>query len=283
MLHCLMKISFETLPQARTRATVEIPEERVLKAEEEALRALGSKITVQGFRPGNAPLHAIRERVPERELQEEMVQRLLPELLQSVITQAKVTPIIPPRVELRSRTPFLLFITLIAKPTVMISTKKLQKDLADRRATQIGKPLEEEALLEAVASHIQVELAPELIEDAVRDLLEQQVRHLAEHGATFQEWLTQSKKTLEQFIAELRPHAEKRLRIRFGVGALMTEWKFEVRESEMQEAVTALLAPLSEEERTKLQPHYIPGARAYEQFRSQKIVEKVIERLQKGT
>lgn len=274
-----MKITFEHLPQARTRATVEVPEDHGQKAEEEALRALGSKITVPGFRPGNAPLAIVKERTPEKEVQEETVQRLLPEVLQSVIKEAKVTPIIPPRVELRSRTPFTLIITLVAKPDARISVKKLEKDLADRRVQQIGKPLEEETFLEVVAQHTQVDLATELVDDEVRDLLEQQVRYLTEHTVTFQEWLAQTRKTFEQFIAELRAPAEKRLRIRFGVGALIEEWKLQVSEQEMQEAVNALLASLPEDQRKTLQPHYTPGARAYEQFRSQKLVERVMEKL----
>ncbi len=260
-----MQVSLKKLPQARTQVTVIFDEEQALQAEEEAVRGLGKSLSIQGFRPGMAPLHLLRERLSQDRIKEETVHHLLPAAMED-IQKKGVKPIVTPRVELTQLTPFTLTIILVEKPEVKVDTKKIHA-------------ADESTLLDLVAEHTKVDLAAELLDEEVREVATSHIRKLEQAGISFEQWLQQGKKTPEEFLKELRPIAEKRLRIRLGISYLMEEWKVAVSDDEVSKGVSALLSPLEASDRESLSVLYEPGGRAYEQFRYQKMVEKVIARL----
>ena len=270
-----MNITLKKLPQARTQATVIFDDAEVKGAEESAIKGLGKTLSLPGFRPGTAPISLLRERLSSERIREEIVHQLLPKALEDAQKKG-VKPIISPRVELTNLNPLTLMITFVEKPEVKVDRKKIQT-----AAGKIEKENDADGtkLLEVLASHTKVDLAPELLDAEVRDLLEQHARRLEQMGSSLSQWLTETKKSPEDFLKELRPSAHKRLQIRLGMSALLEEWKITVSDEAMEEAITSLLQPLPEAERTQLRSLHKPGSRAYEQFRYQKMVEMVFTRL----
>ena len=271
-----MQITLKKLAQARTQVTVVFDDEQAKNAEEAAVKGLGKNLSIQGFRPGMAPLHLLRERLSQDRIKEETVHHLLPAAMED-IQKKGVKPIVTPRVELTAQKPLTLTITLVEKPEVQVDAKKIQA--AAPKDSQEEKSADESKLLDLVAEHTKVDLAAELLDEEVRELAGSHIRKLEQAGISFEQWLSQGKKSPEDFLKELRPVAEKRLRIRLGISSLMEEWKVAVTDEEVSGAVTALLSPLGASEQESLRTLYKPQSRAYEQFRYQKMVEKVLSRL----
>ena len=271
-----MQITLKKLAQARTQVTVVFDDEQAKNAEEAAVKGLGKNLSIQGFRPGMAPLHLLRERLPQDRIKEETVHHLLPAAMEDIKMRG-VKPIVTPRVELTAQKPLTLTITLVEKPEVQVDAKKIQA--AAPKDSQEEKSADESKLLDLVAEHTKVDLAAELLDEEVRELAGSHIRKLEQAGISFEQWLSQGKKSPEDFLKELRPVAEKRLRIRLGISSLMEEWKVAVTDEEVSGAVTALLSPLGASEQESLRTLYKPQSRAYEQFRYQKMVEKVLSRL----
>jgi len=288
-----MTITLKKLGASRTQVTAVFTDERAKQAEEAAVKGLGANLKLPGFRPGNAPIPLLRENLPLERIHEETVHILLPEAMKEI--QAKgVKPIVTPRVELTALTPLTLTITLVEKPEAKVDVKRVQKGFAEKmkekkkKSEEKGEVKKEEKadeasdeslLLDLLAEHTKVDLAPELIDEEVRALLEQHARRLEQMGSSLDAWIQQSKKAPQDILTEFRPVAEKRLKIRFGVSTLIEEWKLITTDEEVTQAVTTLLAPLPEEQRKALQSLYERGTEPYEQFRFQKTVEKVLSRL----
>lgn len=82
---------------------------------------------------------------------------------------------------------------------------------------------EEGKLLELISEHTKVDLAPELIADETEVIIEQHAHRLSQHGVSLENWLSSQKKSIHDLLKELRPDAEKRLKIRYGIAQLMKD------------------------------------------------------------
>ncbi len=118
------------LPSARTQFVVTVEPKEMLAAESAALARIGGNVTVPGFRPGKAPADKVKEKVNPDALLEETVRQILPEAITNVITEHKLQPILPPRVEVQSKDPLTIQVTLVEKPDVKVKAvdkSKLKK------------------------------------------------------------------------------------------------------------------------------------------------------------
>jgi trigger factor len=76
----------------------EIPAENVEKATDKLARDYAKMARIPGFRPGKAPIPLIRRRFAS-DLHGEVVQNLVPEFLEQVLTEKKMIPVTRPQVE----------------------------------------------------------------------------------------------------------------------------------------------------------------------------------------
>ena len=113
------------LKQARTSCTVTLTADEVAAAEKKVLADASKSVRIEGFRPGHAPETMVRERVGESALAEEVVRAVLPEVMQAILKEHAVKPVIPPNVEMQSRNPLTLVITFVERPDVTL--KKAEK------------------------------------------------------------------------------------------------------------------------------------------------------------
>lgn len=126
------------LKQSRVQCAVACTAEEVAAAEEKVLRRAAETMRLPGFRPGKAPLASVREKMGEDALMEEIVREVLPDLFETIIKEHRVKPIIPPKVELQSRTPLTLTLVFIEKPDVTVKgadkirVKKTETTIAEK-------------------------------------------------------------------------------------------------------------------------------------------------------
>lgn len=417
------KSSIERLPGPRVTCTVSFSEQQVEAAQEKALRQLGKDTRIKGFRPGKAPVEMLRQQIDAGDLLQETIRALLPSIIEQLMSEHGLKPIIPPKVEAQSRTPLTLTVTFVEQPDVAlkgISKIKIAKrepkleekdieqmidfvlskhrkttpvDRAAQEGDQVtmsfkgtteqgtdipeiteedyqviigsstllpgfeqqltglkaleeksftltfpekhdaeqlrGKPVtfrvkvkqvaqvekpaltdafakqqlgapsaeafrtrmkqsmleqeqhilrrrQEEELFDAIRGATIVELAPELVEEETRAIVQEIDRSLQQRGKTFDDWLKQQPKKPDEVRRDLAEQARKRLRLRLGMSKLIEERAVDITDEEMQQAIDQLLARLPEKDHEQLRQAYVKGQHAYEQLKWQKKVEKVM-------
>jgi trigger factor len=94
-----VKVSSTELPPRQVSLAIEVEQERLDRAMDEAFRRLSGRVDVPGFRRGKAPRPMIERMIGRDRIVEEALDRLLPEVVTEAIEQEKVEPFTRPRVE----------------------------------------------------------------------------------------------------------------------------------------------------------------------------------------
>ena len=94
-----MQSAVETLSPTRVRLTVEVPFDELKGELDSAYKKIGAQVRVQGFRPGKVPPRILDQRVGRGVVLEEAVQEALPRLYSEAVTEAGVTPVGRPEVD----------------------------------------------------------------------------------------------------------------------------------------------------------------------------------------
>jgi trigger factor len=94
-----VKVSLTELPPRQVSLAIEVEQERVDRAVDEAFRRLASRVDVPGFRRGKAPRPMVERMLGHSRIVEDAIERLVPDVVAEAIVQEKVEPYTRPRVE----------------------------------------------------------------------------------------------------------------------------------------------------------------------------------------
>src|ERR1700756_1844043 len=94
-----LSIETEPLPKSQVGMTIEVPAALVDATYERVLTRLASKAKIEGFRPGRAPRQLVEARVGPAALREEVVETIVPEVVQQALRDQSIDPIDNPDVE----------------------------------------------------------------------------------------------------------------------------------------------------------------------------------------
>lgn len=114
------------------------------------------------------------------------------------------------------------------------SIEKLRISIADalkRQKEHAEQKRREEAFFAQVQKSTDVDLASELLENEEQHMLDSLQESLHAQNLSFAEWLKRTGKGEEVFRKDLRAEAERRLRIRFGIDALLQEHQIAVEDT----------------------------------------------------
>ena len=92
-----MKVDVKRVDAVKRELRFEIPKERVAQKFDEVYHELGKIVKVKGFRSGKVPRH-ILESQHSKTAQDEVFQKLIPEVYQEGITQEQLTPLDVPEI-----------------------------------------------------------------------------------------------------------------------------------------------------------------------------------------
>lgn len=95
-----MKSSVETLSPTRVKMTVEVPYEELKPSVDAAYKAIGSQISIPGFRPGKVPARIIEQRVGKGAVMQEAVNDALPKYYGDAVEENDLRPMGQPEVDL---------------------------------------------------------------------------------------------------------------------------------------------------------------------------------------
>jgi len=93
-----MQVSVESLSALERRITVTVPEEVLEKAFDKRIASFAKQAKIDGFRPGKAPIHHIKQRYGTA-AREEALGDVINSSLKDAILQEKINPAAPPSIE----------------------------------------------------------------------------------------------------------------------------------------------------------------------------------------
>ncbi|MBM3231386.1 trigger factor [Candidatus Peregrinibacteria bacterium] len=146
---------------------------------------------------------------------------------------------------------------------------------------QIERGRRERALFDAIADATNVDIAPELLDEEVKSMVEEFAKQLERQGLSLDQYLTHAKLTPETFIEDMKRQSEKRMKTRLGVESLVLSEKIEVTPEQTEAAIRGIADRAPEADRLQIFSAYAEGSNAREQLIWQQKVEELIARLLK--
>lgn len=212
--------------------TVTIPWPQVHVAYQSRLQEIADTLTLDGFRPGKAPLPMVEEKVGKKRVFSDVIQKVLPPSYQEEIKSRNLTPMISPRVKavaLDEGKDWQFEIAVVTKPTVDLGNleEKLTEALAPGKIVTPGKPehsKEEKMRLvfDAVLPTAKVDLPSLLIEEEVNFRLSQLVDQLQTIGLTVEQYLSSKQLTSELLRQSYEKTARESLTLNLALDRIAT-------------------------------------------------------------
>ncbi|MGD2080596.1 MAG: trigger factor [Nitrospirota bacterium] len=111
----------EDISATKKRLRIEIPSEAIESEMQSGLRGLQKRAKIPGFRPGKAPLSIIEKRFG-KEVEGDVMEKLLPEYYSSALKEANLSPVARPVFEaeprLRRNSPLEMTLTVEIRPEI---------------------------------------------------------------------------------------------------------------------------------------------------------------------
>jgi trigger factor len=113
-----LTIHTEEDAQRQVALTIEVAEDRIEKAVQAKIRTLSRDVHIPGFRKGKVPAQVLVRRVGEEALRAEVIDEVLPDILQEALTEANLEPYGMPRVDDMTLKPLVVKLTVPLEPEV---------------------------------------------------------------------------------------------------------------------------------------------------------------------
>ena len=156
--------------------------------------------------------------------------------------------------------------------------KRISESMREQEE-EMDRQRREGMLFDAIRTATKVDVAPELLDEEERVLLDDIGRQLEERQEKFEAWLSRTKRTQEALRKELQEEAGRRITLRFGVQKLLEDRKIELTPEETKEAVDRRLAELPEDQRAQAASYYAAGGDGHDEIVWTKRVEKLVKGL----
>src|SRR6059058_3081620 len=191
-----LSVVTERLPKSQVGMNIEVPAEMVDATYDRVLNRLASRAKIEGFRPGRAPRALVEARVGPAALREEVVETMVPEVVQQALVKESIDPIDNPDVEvleLERGRPAKLKATISVMPEVTLgdATKldvdkhphEVTDEMVERRLEDLREPMAEITPVERevrtgdiAVIDIEVEVDGKIVESETRKATEAEVR-----------------------------------------------------------------------------------------------------------
>ena len=191
-----LSVVTERLPKSQVGMTIEVPAEDVNATYDRVLNRLASRARIEGFRPGHAPRALVEARLGPAVLREEVVETMVPEVVQRALNKESIDPIENPDVEvleLERGRPARLKATISVMPEVTLADAsalriettpvEVTDEMLERRLEDLREPMaeitpvEREVRLGDIAViDIEVEVDGQIVESETRKSTEAEVK-----------------------------------------------------------------------------------------------------------
>ena len=193
-----LSVVTERLPKSQVGMQIEVPADVVDATYDRVLNRLASRAKIEGFRPGKAPRALIEARIGAAALREEVVETMVPEVVQQALLKESIDPIDNPDVEVveldRGR-PAKLKATISVMPEVELAdvaqldvpapdhTHEVTDEMLERRLDDLREPMAEITPVERevragdiAVIDVEVEVEGKVVESETRKSTEAEIR-----------------------------------------------------------------------------------------------------------
>jgi trigger factor len=115
-----MKVSTENLENRQIALNIEAEASELDKSLDEAYRHLVNEVSIPGFRKGKAPRAILVQHIGKKNLLEEALEHLIPQLYEQAIESQKLEPIAGPQIEITQTEPVVFKAIVSLKPEVKL-------------------------------------------------------------------------------------------------------------------------------------------------------------------
>ena len=115
-----MKVSTENLGNCQTVLTIEAEASELDKSLDEAYHHLVNEVSIPGFRKGKAPRAILVQHIGKKNLVEEALEYLIPQLYKQAIESQEIEPIARPEIEVTQTEPVVFKAIVSLKPEVKL-------------------------------------------------------------------------------------------------------------------------------------------------------------------
>ncbi|TEU18658.1 MAG: trigger factor [Dehalococcoidia bacterium] len=115
-----MKVSTENLGNCQTALTIEAEDKELDKSLDEAYHHLVNEVSVPGFRKGKTPRAILVQHIGKKNLLDEALEHLIPQLYKQAIESQKLEPIAGPQIEITQTEPVIFKAVMSLQPEVKL-------------------------------------------------------------------------------------------------------------------------------------------------------------------
>ncbi len=115
-----MKVSTENLGNCQTVLTIEAEASELDKSLDEAYHHLVNEVSIPGFRKGKAPRAILVQHIGKKDLLEEALEHLIPQLYKQAIESQEIDPLARPEIEVTQTEPLVFKAIVSLKPEVKL-------------------------------------------------------------------------------------------------------------------------------------------------------------------
>lgn len=257
-----------------------LPLAKVAPVYQQVMQTAASRLKIDGFRLGKAPLAIAKAKLDPAQLLEKTLTKLLPEYYQAEITKQKITPISEPEflpVKLNLDQDWEVTAILATQPTIKLAgyqkiasraKKAAQQTLTETAASKAKKPTQpaktdsqeklatseppkeltaaqrDDLLTQAIIKELVKEIKPTvpeiLIKQQTRQELENFVSRLKQLNVDLDQYLTAQNLSYDQLTTQLAINSLSHLQVDFLLQAIAQEAKITVSEEEITQKITDL-------------------------------------------
>ncbi len=166
----------------------------------------------------------------------------------------------------------------LRQPSAQAFRDMVERSIGEQEE-QFRRMSRERKLLDAIREHTQADLADELIDQELQQLVEEWAQRLEQQGKSVEDALKAQGKTAKQVEEELRAEARNRWLLRLGIAQLIEEKKLELTPEEDAQAIEAFLDNLRDDDRSEAEERIRAKDALYDEVRWRALVDKLIAAL----
>lgn len=261
--------AIQRLENGNIKLTITIPKAKIEQAYKEALASIAGETTIDGFRPGKAPLEKIEQKIGKDRIVDKSLKSLIPDIYIEAIKEHKIVPIVSPKVTLISAEEgkdWQITAETCELPKVILGKYKEEIKSANTAGsiwtpgkdekTDKDNPRETEArkldeIFKALIKSAQVKLPEILVEDDLNRNLSKIIEQTNKLGMTIDQYLSSINKTTDQLREEQRQQVEETLKLELILATIADERKIEIGEDDLKKFLDAI--PAKEKENIDLE------------------------------
>lgn len=259
------------LPKATVELEIHIPWSDISQTYKKIFESVTAQFEYEGFRKGKVPLKIVEEKVDKSKIYQEVVKEVVPNAYQQAIAEHKLTPIIPPKVEVlkaKENGEWVVKATVALRPTIDLGNYKEKIRTFKKSKPAIWTPGQKEdekkedkkpsldEVMKILLEVVVIELSDILISEEANRLLAALLDQTQKLGLTVEQYLVAKGKTSDQIRAEYALEASKNLKLEFALAEIADKENITVSEKDIEQVLAKVEKP-EEKERLKKDSYYL--------------------------